>query len=79
MILDGHVYLKVILRRVFSLVACDMKPLGSHFASLPFKHKLYCKRASYVSISLAHRLLLTILFYFVLLNILECIKIAETH
>lgn len=32
-----------------------------------------------VSISLTHGLLLVILFYFVLLNILECIKIAETY
>lgn len=54
-----------------------MRSLQEVILPLPFKHKLYCKRASYVSHSLAHGLLL-ILFYFVLLNILECIKIAET-
>lgn len=57
-----------------------MKPAGSHSASSPFKHKPYYKKAKYVSISLDHRLLLTKnTFYSVLLNILECIKIAEIH
>lgn len=57
-----------------------MKPAGSHSASFPFKHKPYYKKAKYVSISLDHRLLLTKnTFYSVLLNILECIKIAEIH
>lgn len=55
-----------------------MRSLQEVILPLPFKHKLYCKRASYVSHSLTHGLLLMILFYFVLLNILECIKIFET-
>lgn len=35
----------------FSPVALGMKPLGSHLASLPFKPRLDCERASDVSVS----------------------------
>lgn len=71
---------KVIFLGAFRPVALDAKPSGSDFASSSFKLKLYCKRASYMSISLDHRLLRTDdTFCCVPLNILKCIRITETH
>lgn len=58
MTIDAHTF-KVTFGDALSPVAPGTKPPGSHFASSPFKHKLYCKRASRVSISLDPRLLWT--------------------
>lgn len=71
---------KVIFLGAFRPVALDAKPSGNDFASSSFKLKLYCKRASYMSVSLDHRLLRTDdIFCCVPLNILKCIRITETH
>lgn len=61
----------MIFSGAFSTVTLDAKPSGRDFASSSLKGKLYCKRASYVSISLVYRLLATDdTCCFVLLNLL---------
>lgn len=67
---------KVIFSGAFDPVALEAKPSGSDYAPSIFKPKPYCRRASYVSVSL---LLADDTFHFVPLNILKCIKTPETH
>jgi hypothetical protein len=55
---QGHTCLIVIFGGALVPGVPTVKPPGIISAS-SFKHKLYCKRASYLSVSLDHRLLLT--------------------